>query len=69
MSSIITVTTAEDGTKSASIEEANLADIVTTVFSNDQALTGTYGLVQKGLLVVGGMSLQSQRIRGSWNPL
>lgn len=66
MSHKITVVTA-NGTTTATAEEAKIGDIITTLFSTDQAVTGTYGLVQKAGLVVAGMSFQSQRKSGSWN--
>lgn len=53
----------------ASVEDAKIVDILTTAVSADSAVTGTYGLVQKGLLLVGGMALQSKRKNGTWNPL
>lgn len=66
MSYKVTVVTA-NGTTTATAEEAKIGDIVTTLFSTDQAVTGTYGLAQKVFLVLGGMSFQSQRKSGSWN--
>lgn len=53
----------------ATVVEAKLMDVVTTLISADQALTGTYGFLQKGLLVGGGMILQEYRRSGSLNPL
>lgn len=53
----------------ATVVEAKLMDVVTTLISSDQALTGTYGFLQKGLLVGGGMILQEYRRSGSLNPL
>lgn len=53
----------------ATVVEAKLMDVVTTLISADQALTGTYGFLQKGLLVGGGMVLQEYRRSGSLNPL
>lgn len=53
----------------AAVTEAKLMDVVTTLISADQALTGTYGFLQKGLLVGGGMVLQEYRRSGSLNPL
>lgn len=54
---------------SAVVTEAKVMDIVTTVFSADSAVTGTYGLLQKGALFLGGMSVQSKRKLGTFNPL
>lgn len=53
----------------ATVANATIGDIFTTVISTDTAVTGTYGLVQKGLLLVGGMSIQSKRKLGTFNPL
>lgn len=59
---------AADGA-TASVADATVADIFTSVISTDTAVTGTYGLVQRGLLVVAGMSIQSKRKLGTFNPL
>lgn len=53
----------------ATVADASIGDILTTVISTDSAVTGTYGLVQKGLLLVGGMMIQSKRKLGTFNPL
>lgn len=66
MSKKVTVVTA-NGTTTATAEDAKIGDIVTTLFSSDQCVTGTYGFVQKAGLVVAGMAFQSQRKSGSWN--
>lgn len=66
MSHKITVVTA-NGSTTATAEEAKIGDIFTTLFSTDQAVTGTYGLVQKVGVFAAGMSFQSQRKTGSWN--
>lgn len=54
---------------SATVADATIGDIFTTVISTDTAVTGTYGLVQKALLLVSGMSIQSKRKLGTFNPL
>lgn len=59
---------AADGA-TATVAEASISDILTTAISTDTAVTGTYGLVQKGLLLVGGMMIQSKRKLGTFNPL
>lgn len=59
---------AADGA-TATVAEASISDIFTTAISTDTAVTGTYGLVQKGLLLVGGMMIQSKRKLGTFNPL
>lgn len=66
MSKLITLSA--DGT-SATVADAKIADIVTTAISTNTAVTGTYGLIQKGLMVVGGMALQNNRLGRGWNPL
>jgi hypothetical protein len=53
----------------ATVSEAELTDIFTTVFSKNEAVLGTYGLVQRIGLFVGGMSVQNKRKNGSWNPI
>lgn len=59
---------AADG-NTATVGDADIADIFTTLVSTDSCVTGTYGLVQRGLLVVAGMSIQSKRKLGTFNPL
>lgn len=66
MSHKVTVT-GSGASATVAVEEAKIADILTTLFSSDQAVTGTYGFVQKAGLVVAGMGFQSQRKTGSWN--
>lgn len=53
----------------AVVEEAQILDIITTALSTDSAVTGTYGLIQKAGLFIGGMSVQNKRKLGSFNPL
>ena len=53
----------------ATVADATIGDIFTSVISTDTAVTGTYGLVQRGLLLVAGMSIQSKRKLGTYNPL
>lgn len=61
------IVVAADGTATAS--DAVYLDVITTAVSTDTALTGTLGLVQRGLFFVGGMAAQNKRKMGSWNPL
>lgn len=61
------IVVAADGTATAT--EAEFVDVITTALSTDTALTGTLGLVQRGLFLVGGMAIQNKRKQGSWNPL
>lgn len=53
----------------ATIAVAKLGDILTTAISTDSALTGMYGLLQKGGLVAIGMTANAYRLRGSFNPI
>lgn len=52
----------------ATVSEATLGDVFTTVFSTDSAVTGLYGLAQKAALVIGGMAIQNQRLGHGLNP-
>lgn len=54
---------------SATVTEAKVMDILTTALSTDTAVTGSYGLIQKIGLFVAGMSVQSKRKIGTFNPL
>jgi len=47
--------------------EAEFTDVFTTLFSTTEALTGMYGLLQRGALFAGGMMLQSKRMGGGLN--
>lgn len=70
MSSKVVVTPATStNPASATVTEAKMMDIFTTALSTDSAVTGTYGLIQKAGLFVAGMSVQSKRKTGSFNPL
>lgn len=60
------LTHVEGGTPT--VADAKLTDIVTTVFSSNQALTGAYGLLQRAAVFVGGMTLQNYRLTGKLNP-
>lgn len=48
--------------------DAKLVDVLTTVLSSDTALTGTYGLAQKALLVAAGMSIESKMRADTFKP-
>lgn len=61
------ITLSADGA-TATVANATISDIVTTAFSGDACVTGTYGYVQKGLLFVGGMAAQNYRLGRGWNP-
>lgn len=53
----------------ATVADATIGDVFSTLFSTDSAVTGMYGLAQKAALVVGGMTVNSYRLRGSFNPI
>lgn len=53
---------------SATVADADIGDIFTTVIDTNKALTGTYGLIQKLGLVGLGMGINSYRLAGSFNP-
>lgn len=60
------VVVAADGTLSGA--DAEMMDIVTTAVSTSEAVTGSYGLIQKALFFGAGMAVQNKRIAGNWNP-
>lgn len=62
------ITLAADGA-TATVAEAKIGDIVSTLVSSDSAVTGMYGLLQKGGLVALGMTVNAYRLRGSFNPI
>lgn len=66
MSKIVTLSA--DGA-TATVADAKIMDIVTTAVSTNSAVTGTYGLIQRGLFLVGGMAIQNNRLGRGWNPL
>ena len=53
----------------ATVATATVGDIFTTALSTNQAITGMYGLAQKMGLIAIGMSVNSYRLRDSFNPL
>lgn len=61
------VTLSADGL-TATVANATIGDILTTVISTDPAVTGIYGLGQRAGLLIGGMAINSFRLRGSPNP-
>lgn len=54
--------------KAATVADATIGDIFTTIVSTDSAVTGIYGLGQRAALVVAGMAVNSFRLRGTPNP-
>lgn len=65
----VTVVKNADGKYVATCEDAEFADLFTTLFSSDQTLTGSYGFGQKAFLFGCGMAIQEYRRSGSLNPL
>lgn len=51
--------TINDAGTSVTLVDATMTDVLTTALSSKDALYGTYGLVQRGLLFGGGMLLGS----------
>lgn len=66
-SQVVTVTEGANGAITATAEDATLIDTITTLFSTNSALTGMYGLLQRGGLFVGGMAVQSKLKTNSFN--
>lgn len=58
---------AEGAAPTVTTKDAELLDIVTTAMSTESAVTGTYGLIQRAGLVLGGMSLQSYIKNNTFN--
>lgn len=63
-----TVTLSADGA-TATVANAQLGDVLTTLISTNSAVTGMYGLLQKASLVVLGMAVQNNRLGRGWNPI
>jgi len=55
------ITLAADGL-TATVADATIGDIFTTVLSTDSGVTGVYGFTQKALLVAAGMAGQNYRM-------
>lgn len=58
------VTLSADGA-TATVADATVGDIFTTILSTDSAVTGMYGLVQKAGLAITGAAVQNMRVRGN----
>lgn len=69
MSQKVTLTKQADGSYTAATEDAVIGDIITTLLSSDQAVTGWMKFGQMGAMLVGGMAIQEKRRSGKWNPL
>lgn len=65
MSTSKTVTQTDTG---ATAEDATVADIFTTIFSTEKAVTGVYGVLQKVLLVGTGMVVESKMRARTFKP-
>jgi hypothetical protein len=52
----------------ATVADATLTDVFTTIFDSNKAVTGMYGLGQRVGLFMGGMAIQNKRNGNSWNP-
>jgi hypothetical protein len=61
------LTLSADGT-TATVADAVMSDVVTTLFSSDSCVTGAYKYAQEAVLVVGGMAFQNQRLGFGLNP-
>lgn len=61
------LTLSADGA-TAAVADATLSDVFTTAISTNEAITGLYGVTQKALLFIGGMSFQNYRRGGGFNP-
>lgn len=62
------ITVAEvNGEVVASAEDAKATDVVTTLFSTEQAVTGFPKFIQLGSAVALGMGVQQYRNNGSFN--
>lgn len=68
MSKKIKVVTAADGAVTLTHTDAGISDLATTLLGTDEVLSGSYALIQRAGLVVGGMALQQFRNDGNWNP-
>lgn len=61
------VTLSADGT-TATVANATFGDILTTAVSTDSAVTGMYGLIQRGAFLLTGMVVQNVRLGNGINP-
>lgn len=59
-SQLVTVTENGAGAAVVTHKDASMVDLFTTVISNNSAVTGGYGLIQRAILLAGGMSIQSK---------
>lgn len=61
------ITVSADGA-TATVVEATIGDIFSTVISTTEAVTGFYAVAQKAALFVGGMATQNARLGNGLNP-
>jgi hypothetical protein len=61
------MTLSADGT-AATVGDATLGDVFTTLFNSGEAVTGAYKYIQEGVLFVGGMAFQNYRMGFGLNP-
>lgn len=52
----------------ATVSNASIQDVVTTIVAPDQAVVGVAGYLQAASLVLAGMSLATKKHKGSYNP-
>lgn len=52
----------------ATVADATITDVFTSVISTNEAVTGLYGLAQKAGLFVAGMAVQNNRLGQGLNP-
>lgn len=65
MSKLLTLSADET---TATVADATIGDIFTTVIDQNKSVTGLYGLAQRAGLVVVGMAAQNMRVGNGWNP-
>jgi hypothetical protein len=52
----------------ATVADATMGDIVSTLFASGEAVTGAYGYIQSATLFVAGMAVQNNRLGRGLNP-
>lgn len=67
VSQTVTITEAVPGTVVATAAPAEMLDVVSTLFSTNSAVTGMYGLIQRGGLFAAGMATQSKLKNNTFN--
>lgn len=51
--------------KSATVTDATIGDVFSTILSSNSAVTGLYGFAQKAGLAISGAAVQNMRVRGN----